>query len=230
MHHVRYTLFHPQYLAYRFEHRRYKLVANEAAGKILDIGCGRQPLRKYIKTSCDYYSLDYPMTGKKLYAARPDVFGDAHKLPFANGSFDTIVMLEVLEHLTDPYFALQEARRIVSPGGCIIISTPFLYPIHDAPGDYTRWTYHGLQHLTRKSGLAIRRSVVFGNAIESSVLLFNLSLAWQMLHVSPLALLPLAVLTFIVVPLFNLLAIIGSQSPESSSSTPFAVGYLLVLD
>lgn len=229
MHHLRYTPLHPQYLAFRFENMRYKLVAAEVDGRVLDIGCGRQPLRKFLTKDCKYFSLDYPSTGKTLYGARPGTFGDAHKLPFANESFDTVIMLEVLEHLTDPLIALQETSRIVTTGGRIIISTPFLYPIHDAPGDYTRWTYHGLRYLATKCGLSIHQTYTFGSPIESAALLTNLSLAWQILHSPPLIRIPLAFLATAIIPLLNLIGLVGSHFSWNKGQSPFPTGYLLVL-
>jgi len=47
-------------------------------------------------------------------------------LPFAAGSFDVIVSLETIEHLLDPDELLAEARRVLAPGGCLVLSTPRL--------------------------------------------------------------------------------------------------------
>jgi len=50
--------------------------------------------------------------------------GDQLVLPFEDGSFDLIICTEVLEHLLWPHRLLQEARRVLSPRGCILISVP----------------------------------------------------------------------------------------------------------
>jgi len=83
--------------------------------------------------------------------ARPgvDVVGDAHALPFVDGEFEVILCTEVLEHLHDPARAISEMHRVLAPGGLFILTTRFLYPIHDAPGDFFRFTRYGLQHLLR---------------------------------------------------------------------------------
>lgn len=201
------TPLHPQWFAYRHERQRYEEVGRLATGRVLDIGCGRQPLRTYLNASCDYVSLDYPNTSRALYDAQPHIFGDAHRLPFADGTFDTIVLLEVLEHFPEPETAIREARRVLAEGGQLIISTHFLYPIHDAPRDYRRWTRHGLEHLASSSGFVVEQLHALGDPVESGVLLLNLGLAWQTLHAPVVVRLPLLLLSVLAIPLLNLLAV-----------------------
>lgn len=50
--------------------------------------------------------------------------GDIHRLPFADGSFDKVLLSEVLEHLDDDRRALRELHRILRPGGILAISVP----------------------------------------------------------------------------------------------------------
>lgn len=78
---------------------------------------------------------------------QPDTVGDAHALPFADGSFEYILCTEVLEHLHAPHLAIAEMKRVLKPGGTLILTTRFVYPIHDAPHDYYRYTEYGLRHL-----------------------------------------------------------------------------------
>lgn len=46
------------------------------------------------------------------------------RLPFDDESFDAIVSFETVEHTADPLFFLRELRRVLKPGGPLIISTP----------------------------------------------------------------------------------------------------------
>ncbi len=49
----------------------------------------------------------------------------AARLPFADGAFEVVWCSEVLEHLFDPAFALQEMRRVLRPGGRLLVTVPY---------------------------------------------------------------------------------------------------------
>lgn len=75
---------------------------------------------------------------------------DAHQLPFADAQFPIILCTEVLEHCVEPHTVINEFWRVLAPGGKLILTTRFIFPIHDAPGDYFRFTQYGLQYLCRR--------------------------------------------------------------------------------
>lgn len=56
---------------------------------------------------------------------------DLTQLGLADGSVDTAVCVSVLEHVDDLPAALAELRRVVPAGGVLILTVPFLYPVHD---------------------------------------------------------------------------------------------------
>lgn len=80
---------------------------------------------------------------------RPDVQGTGQHLPFRDGSFDLILSTEVLEHCPEPAVVASEARRVLEPGGTLVLTTPFVYVVHGWPDDYFRYTASGLRHLFR---------------------------------------------------------------------------------
>jgi SAM-dependent methyltransferase len=76
-----------------------------------------------------------------------DVVGDVYQLPFGDNEFDIVLCMVVLEHLEEPSRAIVEMRRVLKPGGKILVSVPFLFPIHDSPNDFWRFTKYGLKVL-----------------------------------------------------------------------------------
>ena len=78
------------------------------------------------------------------------IIGDAQALGIRDGAFPVILCTEVLEHLPEPQRAIDEMYRVLEPGGTLLLTTRFLFPIHDAPHDYFRYTKYGLRHLLRR--------------------------------------------------------------------------------
>ena len=110
-------------------------------GKTLDIGCGGSPYKKYFPNRV---SIDIE---KKESV---DIVADAHNLDmFEDETFDCIICTEVLEHLHTPQIAIDEMRRVLKNNGQLILTTRFLFPLHDTPNDYYRFTKYGLKHLLK---------------------------------------------------------------------------------
>jgi SAM-dependent methyltransferase len=78
-----------------------------------------------------------------------DRVASVYELPFADNTYSVVLCMSVLEHLERPADAIAEMRRVLKPEGRIVVSVPFLFPIHDAPGDYWRFTKYGLRYLFR---------------------------------------------------------------------------------
>lgn len=88
---------------------------------------------------------------------QPDIIMDATRLAFEDGSFDAVFMMEVLEHVKEPFVAISEVQRVLKEGGAFVLSTPFTFGIHEAPYDFYRFTRYGLLHmLSNFSGVTVR--------------------------------------------------------------------------
>ncbi|HOV57319.1 MAG TPA: class I SAM-dependent methyltransferase [Rhodanobacteraceae bacterium] len=183
-HVLRHSPLHPQWHAFRYKERAARDAATVARGALLDVGCADGHLRRRLSSSVDYTGLDFPGTATDLYGTRPGVFGDAQRLPFCQGSFDCVVLLDVLEHLPCPHLAVQEAARVLRPAGEVLVHVPFAYPLHDRPFDYWRLSGHGLAALAERAGLRVRVMEARGHAGETAALLFNLTLARGLLQAS----------------------------------------------
>ncbi len=74
---------------------------------------------------------------------------DAHRIPFADGSVDAVVVQAVLEHVLEPARVVAEIHRVLRPGGLVYAETPFLQQVHEAAYDFTRFTESGHRWLFR---------------------------------------------------------------------------------
>lgn len=75
--------------------------------------------------------------------------GDAHRLPFADNSIDSLIFQAVLEHVHDPRSVIAEVARVLKPGGYLYLEVPFLQGFHADPHDFQRYTLEGLRVLTK---------------------------------------------------------------------------------
>lgn len=167
------TPLHPQWLLRTAS----GLPLGDLTGAVLDVGCADRRIAVLLQPGCRYVGLDYPPTADTLYRTQPDVYGDAQALPLAAESFDAVLLLHVLEHVPEPSAAVAEALRVLRPAGRLIVETPFLYPVHDAPFDYQRWTPVGLRRLVESEGGVVHRLDAAGTPAETGAVVFNLGLS-----------------------------------------------------
>lgn len=102
----------------------------KARGRVLDAGCGEGHFLERLRSRSrkSIYGMD--ISAKRVLAARKRApkatvrLGDVTKLPFRNGFFDTVVCMDVLEHLDEPWKATSELMRVTKNGGRVIVSVP----------------------------------------------------------------------------------------------------------
>jgi SAM-dependent methyltransferase len=115
-------------------------------GRALDLGGGAGELFPMLhERGYDYTNLDIAPTGPGA------VTGDAHAMPFDTDSFDIVLSSDSLEHFSSPSVALAEVRRVLRPGGRLVVWVPFMHPFH--ADDYYRYTPLGIDHLLDQAGL-----------------------------------------------------------------------------
>jgi SAM-dependent methyltransferase len=73
------------------------------------------------------------------------VVGDAHRLPWKDGSIDGVLIQGVLEHVRSPSAIVAEILRVLKPGAPVYVEIPFLQHFHLDPIDHWRWTVDGIE-------------------------------------------------------------------------------------
>jgi ubiquinone/menaquinone biosynthesis C-methylase UbiE len=125
--------------------------ARHATGRLLDIGCGLKPYAAlFAPHVAEHVGVDHESSPHA--STHVDVLADAYSIPLPDASFDTALMGELLEHLERPADGLAEAHRLLRPGGKLIVTTPFIWPLHEEPRDFFRYTPHGLRYLLAAAG------------------------------------------------------------------------------
>jgi SAM-dependent methyltransferase len=115
------------------------LSAQNVSGlRVLDVGVGDRPYRDLFPDA-----VGFDMPGNP----HADLHGSLEAIPVEDASFDVVLCLQVLEHVPDPGAAVRELRRVVRPGGRVLLSTHGVYPFHPNPDDLWRWTHQGLERL-----------------------------------------------------------------------------------
>jgi len=107
-------------------------IASSSPGRLLDWGCGwgqvsKMLLDRGVDVTSFEYREGYTGTGmerlEKFPEIEADVSGDPVALPYPDESFDTVLSSGVLEHVADPDASLDELRRVLKPGGKLLITT-----------------------------------------------------------------------------------------------------------
>ena len=161
-------LGHPSYVWRSGQERRLNLIRRYApleGRRGLDIGCGLGAyVANFRRLTDEAYGMD--VDAPRLQEGRKRgidklVLAAAEHLPFAEGSFDVIVLNEVIEHVNDDRETLREACRVLRPGGRVVIYAPNrLYPF-ETHGVYLgrRYVFGNIPFVNWLPG-AIRRRLV----------------------------------------------------------------------
>jgi SAM-dependent methyltransferase len=229
---LRNTPLHPQWFALFREDRKLERICASLSGIVLDVGCAHGKPRRHLPASAHYLGVDYYSTAREWYGTRPDLFADARSLPLADDSVDHSLLLDVLEHVPHPNRCLAELHRVLKPGGTLTVQVPFLYPVHDAPLDFHRWTRFGLAQAALDHGFRVERESATGRPLETAALTANIALSRSVLswleRKHPLALTALALP--LAVPLINCLGWLFGALNRDDDLMPYAYTVVWVKD
>lgn len=103
----------------------------EKMGRVLEVGCGTGDTLNYIKQHgrCDWAGgIELVSSAAAIAKSRVDLLIEGNietmELPFADGSLDVILCLDILEHLVDPWSVVRKLDKALKPGGVLIASIP----------------------------------------------------------------------------------------------------------
>jgi SAM-dependent methyltransferase len=103
-----------------------------------------------------------------IFAKRPAILLDVYPypeidivcdltrcVPFRPGSFDAVVLMNVLEHIYDSQALFTAVNTVLKPGGVFVVAVPFLLKVHQAPYDFVRYTHFSLQRMAQDFGFEL---------------------------------------------------------------------------
>jgi ubiquinone/menaquinone biosynthesis C-methylase UbiE len=199
--------------------RRAELISEHAAKlpqvkNLLDVGGKGKPYACFFADRVtNHFVLDIaPSTSV-------DLVGDARNMPLSDASIDVVLITQVLEHIPEPIAVISEIRRVLKPGGTLLLSVPSIFPQHGSPGDYWRYMPQGLHWILRD----FKNVVVRGEAgtIPSIFLVVNVYLQ---LLTGPLPWLQ-RLLHWTICPLNNLAGLLAGKVYRGDQ---FASNYFVV--
>jgi hypothetical protein len=140
-----------------------RCIAASAAGSVLDVGCGEQPFRPLVESQRRAYvgmDVDQNSTGTV------DVLSTLEQAPSPAAGYPVVLCTEVLEHVADVDAAFAGLRRLTAAGGAVIITVPFVFPLHMEPYDFRRLTLHGLERLAADHGFRVESADRLGRVTD----------------------------------------------------------------
>jgi SAM-dependent methyltransferase len=160
-----------------------ELIALPRNARILDVGPGSGvnlpvlgPRGKVTVLDVDRGSLEHC----RASGAHAVVLGDATRPPFADGVFDLVCALDVVEHLEDDRAALAACRRLLVPGGHLLLTVPalpLLWGRQDVlSGHWRRYRRRELEQRVREAGFSIRKLTYFNTLLFPPILAVRLAM------------------------------------------------------
>lgn len=147
-------------LRYRGRNWRYRalfdVLRRHVRGSVLDVGGGEFVSAAIgANVAFEHWTIvephfaDLPAVADSRVRA---VVGDGHALQFEGNRFDTVLSIQVLEHVFEPIRMIEELYRVTKPGGRLVVMVPQTANIHHAPHHYQNLTRYWLEAAAERIG------------------------------------------------------------------------------
>ncbi len=153
--------------------------------RILDVGCGTGANLKMLGLYGQAEGVDISEQAVEFCKRRglsSVKLGAIEELPYDDQSFDIITALDVLEHLDDDGAGLQEMRRVLRPGGTLLLFVPafmFLWGVQDDVSNHRRrYRLPALQRLVEENGFVVEKATYANITFFVPVLLVRTIMRW----------------------------------------------------
>ena len=160
----------------RYNYWLYEQIADAVGTRVLEVGSGTGNITQFLATQERHVTAtdvvpSYRRLLEETFANQPQVkvgefnLDKAASDEYAQGNFDTVVCLNVLEHIENDLFALQQMRKTLAPGGKLALLVPshqMLYGEFDrAVGHFRRYERKDLHKLLEQAGFTVSQTKFF---------------------------------------------------------------------
>jgi SAM-dependent methyltransferase len=144
--------------------------------RIVELGCGTGNVLQALGRFGEAIGIEYDPDLRAVGVAagldiRPGALPD--DIPVADGSADAVLLLDVIEHLDDDHAAVRTARRLLRPGGVLVLTVPayaWMWSGHDvALGHRRRYTARAVRRLLGAAELGVLHAGYFNSALFPAI-------------------------------------------------------------
>lgn len=136
-------------------------------GVLLDLACGESPFRSFFPKVDAYIRIDRKPLDSEVSP------GDMLAIPLGSQTVDVVLLFQAITDVPNPGEVLKEVRRVLRPGGQLLVFESMEYPEHDAPYDFYRLMPEGLCALAEDAGLKLRECTRLGGLFTRFASLWN---------------------------------------------------------
>ncbi len=146
--------------------------AGSAPRRILDVGCGTGTMLGELRRFGDVHGVDPEPAAVEYCHSQGEAqvqLASGAEVPHPDGAFDLVTLLDVIEHVEDDQTLLREARRVLRPGGSVLVTVPayaWMWGPQDEISHHTRrYTRPDLRDSLSRAGLRVDRASYFNTLL-----------------------------------------------------------------